>query len=295
MKPSAASARARCCRTCWAKRMADLPQRGWFWQLQELPDAPESRYLFPILAGNDFQEGLKNYRDLAYLGSTLARWDENMVVYADMIDTRERAYAGRIPRVDALLASDAVSSLERAPQGDRRALQRCHQSARMWQRSARRSSASSGVASTTLEAGLAADPDNEETRSPEGEAAAREWRAALGPAPVLPRPRLPAAPRTGRPRHGTERGRHDAGCAWSGARNGADDHRRFRRPHRRAAAAHDAICAPSSEPPRRTRRRCSRTSRSRSSKRRSSALPTTKCRRALRLRRSTTAQRSRNR
>ena len=26
-----------------------------------LPDEPESRYLYPILAGNDFQEGLKNY------------------------------------------------------------------------------------------------------------------------------------------------------------------------------------------------------------------------------------------
>ncbi len=44
------------------------PQRGWFWQLQELPDAPESRYLYPVLAGNDFQEGLKNFRDLAYPG-----------------------------------------------------------------------------------------------------------------------------------------------------------------------------------------------------------------------------------
>ena len=91
---------------------ARSPQRGWFWQLQELPDAPESRYLFPVLAGNDFQEGLKNYRDLAYLGSTLARWDENMVVYADMIDARERAYAGRIPRVDGLLASDTVATFE---------------------------------------------------------------------------------------------------------------------------------------------------------------------------------------
>ncbi len=34
----------------------DSPQRGWFWQLQVLPDAPESRYLYPILAGNDFQK-----------------------------------------------------------------------------------------------------------------------------------------------------------------------------------------------------------------------------------------------
>jgi thioredoxin-like negative regulator of GroEL len=89
----------------------DSPQRGWFWQLQVLPDAPESRYLYPILAGNDFQEGLKNYRDLGYMGATLARWDENMLVYNDMIETRERAYAERTPRTDALLGSNALRSL----------------------------------------------------------------------------------------------------------------------------------------------------------------------------------------
>jgi len=89
----------------------DSPQRGWFWQLQVLPDEPESRYLYPILAGNDFQEGLKNYRDLAYLGSTLAGWDENMAVYGDMIQTREKAYAERTPRADALLGSDALAQL----------------------------------------------------------------------------------------------------------------------------------------------------------------------------------------
>ncbi len=89
----------------------DSPQRGWFWQLQVLPDAPESRYLYPILAGNDFQEGLKNYRDLGYMGSTLAHWDENMLVYNDMIETRERAYAERTPRTDALLGSNALKNL----------------------------------------------------------------------------------------------------------------------------------------------------------------------------------------
>jgi tetratricopeptide (TPR) repeat protein len=87
------------------------PQRGWFWQLRVLPDAPESRYLYPVLAGNDFQEGLKNFRDLAYLGSTLAHWDENMAVYNDMIETRERAYAERTPRTAALLGSDALTRL----------------------------------------------------------------------------------------------------------------------------------------------------------------------------------------
>lgn len=146
---------------------ADSPQRGWFWQLTELPDAPESRYLYPILAGNDFQEGLKNFRDLAYLGSTLARWDENMAVYGDMLETREQAHAERLPRADALLASDALRGAEadrKAVEGwfndvvnnqDVAALGTAEQR-EQWQRL------------LDVEAGLAAQPDNAET------AAARE-------------------------------------------------------------------------------------------------------------------------
>jgi len=88
-------------------------QHSWFWQLKNLPDAPESRYLYTILAGHDFQEGLKNYRDMVYLGHSLDRWSQSMDAFGDMIDTRERAYAQRLPRTDALLASDAVGRLER--------------------------------------------------------------------------------------------------------------------------------------------------------------------------------------
>jgi hypothetical protein len=78
---------------------------GWFWQLREVPDAPESRYLYHLLAGHDFQEGLKNYRDLAFMGSTLAKWQESVVAFDDMLDTRERAYAERVPQADAVLDS----------------------------------------------------------------------------------------------------------------------------------------------------------------------------------------------
>ncbi len=85
---------------------------GWFWQLKNLPDAAESRYLYALLAGHDFQEGLKNYRDLVYMGGTLDRWSDSMVAFQDMIQTRERAYAERLPRADALLASDAVGKLQ---------------------------------------------------------------------------------------------------------------------------------------------------------------------------------------
>ena len=84
---------------------------GWFWQLKNIPDAPESRYLYSVLAGHDFQEGLKNYRDLVYMAHTLDKWGDSMEAFGDMIDTREHAYAQRLPRVDTLLASGAVEKL----------------------------------------------------------------------------------------------------------------------------------------------------------------------------------------
>jgi hypothetical protein len=87
---------------------------GWFWQLKTLPDAPQSRYLYTLLADNDFQEGLKNYRDLNFLQHGLMSWDESMQAFAAMIDTRERAYAERLPRTDALLATDAPTRLRAA-------------------------------------------------------------------------------------------------------------------------------------------------------------------------------------
>src|SRR5262249_10574402 len=57
-------------------------------------------------------EGLKNYRDLAFMGHTLDRWNDSMEAFGDMIDTREHAYAERLPRTDALLASGANDKLQ---------------------------------------------------------------------------------------------------------------------------------------------------------------------------------------
>jgi lipopolysaccharide biosynthesis regulator YciM len=89
-----------------------LAPHGWFRDLKSLPPAPESPYLYVVLAGHDFQEGVKNYRDLIYMNSTLERWGDSMVAYQDMIDARERAYAEELPRTDALLASGAVAKLQ---------------------------------------------------------------------------------------------------------------------------------------------------------------------------------------
>jgi hypothetical protein len=92
----------------------DEARYGWFWQLRDVPDAPESRYLYTVLAGHDFQEGLKNYRDLTYMGRTLDRWADSMAAFDDMIETREQAHAQRLPRADELLASGRAEHIQRA-------------------------------------------------------------------------------------------------------------------------------------------------------------------------------------
>ena len=79
-------------------------RHGWFWQLENLPQAPESRYLYQLLAGNEFQEGLKNYRDLTFMQRNLAEWSRSLVAFGDMVDTRQAAYEQRLPKIDASLS-----------------------------------------------------------------------------------------------------------------------------------------------------------------------------------------------
>jgi hypothetical protein len=94
-------------------RNPDTPVvHGWFRDLKSLPHTGEAPYLYAVLAGHDFQEGVKNYRDLVYLGDTLERWGDSMDAYEDMIGTRERAYAEQLPKVDGLLASGTLQQLQ---------------------------------------------------------------------------------------------------------------------------------------------------------------------------------------
>jgi tetratricopeptide (TPR) repeat protein len=76
---------------------------GWYWRLEELPKGPEARYLFHLLSTHTFQEGLKNYRDLNYMHSNLDAWQQSVDVFANMLETREQAYAERLPRVEDTL------------------------------------------------------------------------------------------------------------------------------------------------------------------------------------------------
>jgi lipopolysaccharide biosynthesis regulator YciM len=94
-----------------ALRADDDGREGWFAQLATLPDAPESRYLYHLLAGNDFQEGLKNYRALDAMAKNLAGWQESVAAFHDMVETRRRAFDLKLPAADARLATVDVATI----------------------------------------------------------------------------------------------------------------------------------------------------------------------------------------
>ena len=83
----------------------------WYWQLKTLPNAPESRYLYQLLASNEFQEGLKNYRELKFMSHNLDDWRGDLAAYNDMLDTRQQAYNERVPKADAVMAATDLDAL----------------------------------------------------------------------------------------------------------------------------------------------------------------------------------------
>jgi tetratricopeptide (TPR) repeat protein len=83
----------------------------WYWQLSNLPNAPESRYLYALLASNEFQEGLKNYRELNFMSRNLDDWRDDVSAYDNMLDTRQEAYRQRVPKADAVLSATDLDGL----------------------------------------------------------------------------------------------------------------------------------------------------------------------------------------
>jgi hypothetical protein len=74
-------------------------EMGWFWNIRALPNMPHARHLAQVLAQHEFQESLKNYRDLRFLQRNLEEWRDKLVVFNDMLATRRKAFAERLPVV----------------------------------------------------------------------------------------------------------------------------------------------------------------------------------------------------
>ena len=120
---------------------------GWFWQLQNVPDAPQTRYLYHLLASHEFQEGLKNYRDLRIMQRNLEGWrpplrrstrwwpfasrlrcvieprsrDALAATDLDGLDQRQAALTERVAGIEA---SRDVAALATAEEGKRLAVAR---------------------------------------------------------------------------------------------------------------------------------------------------------------------------
>lgn len=96
-------------------------EMGWFWNIRELPEMPHASHLNQVLAGHEFQEAFKNYRDLRFLATNLKDWEDKLGVFGDMLDNRRRAYAERLPQVRAKAGAvdlDAVGKRRDAVAGE---------------------------------------------------------------------------------------------------------------------------------------------------------------------------------
>jgi hypothetical protein len=85
---------------------------GWFWQLQNVPDAPQTRYIYHLLASHEFQEGLKNYRDLRIMKRNLEGWQTSLAAFDEMVAVREQAALVIEPRSREALAATDLDGLD---------------------------------------------------------------------------------------------------------------------------------------------------------------------------------------
>jgi tetratricopeptide (TPR) repeat protein len=89
-----------------------LDDMSWFWQLERLPVNAQTRHLYHVLASNDFQEGLKTFRDLRFLERNLEEWRTGIDAFSAMLEARERRYVERLPRLEQALAEDRLDGLD---------------------------------------------------------------------------------------------------------------------------------------------------------------------------------------
>ncbi len=79
--------------------------------IRALPQMPHGAHLAPLLAGHAFQAAFRNLRDLQFLDANLARWQDSLGVYTDMLDSRRRAYTEKLPAVRASTGTADIAAL----------------------------------------------------------------------------------------------------------------------------------------------------------------------------------------
>jgi hypothetical protein len=76
-------------------------EMGWFWKMNQLPEFAHAHHLSSLLAQHEFQEAIKNYRDLRFLAQNLDDWQEKLAVFDGMVNTRRERFAKHLPLAQA--------------------------------------------------------------------------------------------------------------------------------------------------------------------------------------------------
>ena len=74
--------------------------KNWLHNLRNRPETPETRYIMSLMASNDFQQSLHNYRDMEELKNRLEYWLSSLDVYVELIELRRRYYEPLLPVIE---------------------------------------------------------------------------------------------------------------------------------------------------------------------------------------------------
>lgn len=88
---------------------------GWLSEINELPDMKEVSYFYQLLARHDFQETMKNYRDLIFISNKLDTWERDLDAYEETMTY----WANRIAQSSNASASQAHNKKAAALRRDR--------------------------------------------------------------------------------------------------------------------------------------------------------------------------------
>ncbi len=85
---------------------------GWLQQLTLDTESPALRYQLSLMAAHDFQEAVKNYRDLQILHSNLDQWAQSMDAYDDMLAARVARFGNNRPAAERTLKTTRLAQLK---------------------------------------------------------------------------------------------------------------------------------------------------------------------------------------
>ena len=85
---------------------------GWLQELQFDTEKPVLRYQLTLMAAHDFQEAVKNYRDLMTLRKNLNKWAETIEAFDNMLDTRKTRFSRNKPAAEAAFSATDQAALQ---------------------------------------------------------------------------------------------------------------------------------------------------------------------------------------